>query len=126
MTELNGGRFHRTFMGVFWRKGAGWGWGWGHALSCQTLCDSMDCSPPSSSVHGILQARIMEWLAHSLLQGIVPTQGSNLGLLHCRQALYHLSHQGSPVPRFTRGQIRPYSICYKCVDKKTNSIWKKF
>ena len=54
----------------------------------------MDCSPPSSSVHGILQARIMEWLAHSLLQGIVPTQGSNLGLLHCRQALYHLSHQG--------------------------------
>ena len=34
---------------------------------------------------------------HSLLQGIFPTQGSNLGLLHCRQILYHLSHQGSPV-----------------------------
>ena len=33
---------------------------------------------------------------HSLLQGIFPTQGSNLGLLHCRQILYHLSHQGSP------------------------------
>ena len=32
---------------------------------------------------------------HALLQGIVPTQGSNLGLLHCRQILYHLSHQGS-------------------------------
>ena len=32
---------------------------------------------------------------HSLLQGIVLTQGSNLGLLHCRQILYHLSHQGS-------------------------------
>ena len=31
-----------------------------------------------------------------LLQGIFPTQGSNLGLLHCRQILYHLSHQGSP------------------------------
>ena len=30
---------------------------------------------------------------HSLLQGIVPTQGSNLGLLHCRWILYHLSHQ---------------------------------
>ena len=30
-----------------------------------------------------------------LLQGIFPTQGSNLGLLHCRQTLYHLSHQGS-------------------------------
>ena len=35
--------------------------------------------------------------SHSLLQGIFPTQGSNLGLLHCRQILYHLSHQGSPI-----------------------------
>ena len=34
--------------------------------------------------------------SHSLLQGIFPTQGSNLGLLHCRQILYHLSHQRSP------------------------------
>ena len=30
--------------------------------SCPTLCDPMDCSPPDSSVHGILQARILEWL----------------------------------------------------------------
>ena len=30
--------------------------------SCPTLCDPMDCSPPGSSVHGILQARILEWL----------------------------------------------------------------
>ena len=34
--------------------------------------------------------------SHSLLQGIVPTQGSNPGLLHCRQILYQLSHQGTP------------------------------
>ena len=33
---------------------------------------------------------------HVLLQGIFPTQGSNLGLLHCRQIRYYLSHQGSP------------------------------
>ena len=33
---------------------------------------------------------------HSLLQGIFPIQESNPGLLHCRQILYHLSHQGSP------------------------------
>ena len=31
--------------------------------SCPTLCDPMDCSPPGSSVHGILQARILEWVA---------------------------------------------------------------
>ena len=33
---------------------------------------------------------------HFLLQGIFPTQGLNPGLSHCRQTLYHLSHQGSP------------------------------
>ena len=30
---------------------------------CTTLCDSMDCSPPGSSVNGILQARVLEWFA---------------------------------------------------------------
>ena len=34
--------------------------------------------------------------SHPLLQGIFPTQGLNLGLLHCRQILYSVSHQGSP------------------------------
>ena len=34
--------------------------------SCLTLCDPMDCNPPGSSVHGILQARILEWVAISL------------------------------------------------------------
>ena len=33
--------------------------------SCLTLCEPMDCSPPGSSVHGILQARILEWIAMS-------------------------------------------------------------
>ena len=35
------------------------------AQSCPTLCDPVDCSPPGSSVHGILQARILEWVAIS-------------------------------------------------------------
>ena len=34
--------------------------------SCPTLCDPMDCSPPGSSVHGILQARTLEWVADHL------------------------------------------------------------
>ena len=33
------------------------------ALSCPTLCDPVDCSPPGSSVHEILQARILDWVA---------------------------------------------------------------
>ena len=35
------------------------------AQLCLTLCDPMDCSPPGSSVHGIFQARILEWVASS-------------------------------------------------------------
>ena len=49
---------------------------------CLTLYDPMDCSLPGSSVHGILQARMLEWGCHFLLQGIFPTQGFNLHLLH--------------------------------------------
>ena len=58
--------------------------------SCPILCDPMDYT-----VHGILQARILEWAAFPF-QGIFQTQGSNPGLPYCRQILYLLSHQGSP------------------------------
>ena len=63
--------------------------------SCPTLFDPGDCSLPGSSVHGILQATTGVG-CHSLLQGIFLIQGLNLGLLHCRQILYHLNHQESP------------------------------
>ena len=68
-----------------------------HSLVCRLshimLCDPTDCSPPASSVHRILQARILEWVPIPFLQGIFQTQGSNAGLLHCRQILYRLSHR---------------------------------
>ena len=66
--------------------------------SCQTLCHPMDCSPQGSSVHGILQARILEWVA------MLSSRGSSrlgnqthicLHLLHCRWILYPLKHLGS-------------------------------
>ena len=68
------------------------------AMCCAypTLYNSIDCSPPGSSVQGIPQARILEWVAISFSRGSSHTQGSNPGLPHCRQSPYHLSHQGSP------------------------------
>ena len=96
-------------------------WKWkvkGKSLSHVRFSNPMDCSPSGSSVHGIFQARVIGWGAiafsdrlyspwnfpgrntgvrsHSLLQGFFPTQGSSPGLLHCRQILYHLSHQRRP------------------------------
>ena len=78
----------------------------------------MDCSLPGSSIHGIFQAGVLEWVAISfwlewLFQGIFPTQGSSPGLLNCRQILYQLSHQGSPrilelvAYPFFRGSYQP-------------------
>ena len=68
--------------------------------SCSVMSDSMQ-------PHGLQPARLLcPWGfpskntgvgCHFLLQGIFPTQGSNPGLPHCRQTLYHLSHQGSPL-----------------------------
>ena len=58
---------------------------------CLILCDSMDCSPPGSSVYGNFQARLLEWVAVSSSRGFFPTQGSNPRLLYFllgRQILY--------------------------------------
>ena len=56
----------------------------------------MDCNPAGSSVHGNSPDKNTGVGSQSLLQGIFLTQELNLGLLHCRQILYHLKHQGSP------------------------------
>ena len=65
--------------------------------SCLTHCDPMDCSLPGSFVHGDSPGKNTRVGCHALLQGFLPTQGSNPGLSHCRQILYHVSHQGSPL-----------------------------
>ena len=64
--------------------------------SCPTLCKPMDYT-----VYGALQARILEWVAFSLLQQIFPTQESNQYLLYCKQILHQLSYQGSPFFMFS-------------------------
>ena len=74
--------------------------------SCPTLfATPMDSSPPGSSVHGILQARILEWVAISFSRGS-SLPGSNLGFLHCRQILYHLSQS------FLNPTLTDYSPLY--------------
>ena len=108
----------------------------------------MKCHLPGSFVHGILQARILEWVAvpfsrgssqtrdqtqisHiagsfftiwatskaqngvgslSLLQGIVPIQELNWGLLYCRLILYQLSSQGSP--DLSLGEVKVFTVLH--------------
>ena len=62
---------------------------------CPILCDSMDCSLPASSIHGISQARILEWVAISFSRGSSLSRDQTW--VSCIQwVLYQLSHQGSP------------------------------
>ena len=66
-----------------------------------TFCDLMDFSQPGFSVHGICQARILEWVAISFSRGIFLTWGTNTGVLHWQEDSLPLSHQESPSYFFT-------------------------
>ena len=76
--------------------------------SCLTLSDPMDCSLPGCSVHGILQARILEWAAMSSSRGSFPPRDQTQVSRHCcrwtvhhgaaREAQEHWSGQSIPSP----------------------------
>ena len=73
-----------------------------HSVMSDSLRPCGLCSPPGSSVHGqYFLGKNTGVGCHFLLQEIFLTQGSNLGLQHCRQILYHLSHQGISVNTFS-------------------------
>ena len=68
-------------------------------LSRVRLCDPMDCSPPESSVHGILQARTLEWVAMpSSRRSSQPRDQTRVSWVSCIGwwVLYHWHHLGSP------------------------------
>ena len=86
----------------------------GYAQSCLTLCVSLDCSPPGCSVHGVFQARILDWVAISF------SRGSNLHLLHWQVDSLPWSHQGSSykecmLSNFSRVQFfeTPWTITHQ-------------
>ena len=75
---------------------------------CPTLCDPMDCSPPGSSVHRILQTRRLEWVA--MPSSRRPSRGRDrtpISYIFCigRQVLYHQPHLGSPLSTYPKCQI---------------------
>ena len=63
------------------------------AQLCPTLCNLMDCSPPGSSVYGVLQARILEWVAIPFSSDL-PNLGIEPRSPALQEILYQLTHQG--------------------------------
>ena len=84
------------------------------AQSYLTLCDPMDCSPPGSSVHGVFQSRILEWVIISSSRGISQTQGSNQCFLCLLQILYLLSHQRNPLLPLVTMKLFTVSVSLFC------------
>ena len=66
------------------------------AQSCPTLCTPMDGSPPGSSVHGILQARILKWIAIPFSRRSSQPRDQTRVSCIAGRFFYCLSHQGSP------------------------------
>ena len=76
---------------------------------CLTLCDSMDCSPPGSSVHGILQGRILEWVAISFSRGSSHMKTESTSPAWQVDSL-PLSHQGSPNSYYSINYFKEISL----------------
>ena len=94
------------------------------SLSHVQLCNPMDCScwAPLSMKFSRPAHRVS---CHFLLQGIFPTQGSNPGLLHCRQILYHLSHQGRLYKRSYSRWKKSSEHGALCEKEKEHLVWEK-
>ena len=77
-------------------------WDWPAAAarllqSCLTLCDPKDCSPPGSSLHGVLQARILEWVAMPFSRESSPPRDRTHISWIGRWILYHWATMRSPI-----------------------------
>ena len=79
---------------------------------CPTLCHPMDCNPPGFSVHGILQARILKWVANPFSRGPSrPRDQTHVSYFSCtgKWVLYHWCHLGipetSPLPDNSRSHL---------------------
>ena len=90
---------------------------------CLTLCDPMDCNPPGCSVHGILQTRILEWLA-MLSLGILPNRGSNPSFIpfpHWQVGSLPLAPPGKPLQAIYMVSV---ATCAVVTQKQTKVIHK--
>ena len=93
------------------------------AQSSLTLCDPMDCSPPGSSVHRILQARTLEWVAFPPPRGL-PNPGIEpnlLHLVHWQAGSLPLAPPGKPLGR-SPGEGKGYPLQYSNLENSTDCI----
>ena len=83
------------------------------AQLCLTLCDPMDCRPPSSSVHGILQARILEWVAIPFSRGsFQPRDRTQVSCIAGRFFTVWSNREAPDWKGVLKGYYKLYSLSY--------------
>ena len=95
--------------------------------SCPTLCNPMDCSPPGSSVCGIFQARILEWVAIASSRGSsCPRDGTHVSCIG-RQILYHCVTWEVPHPARARARAHArthaHTHTHPCIYPMLTAAW---
>ena len=91
--------------------------------SCLILCDPVDCSPPGSSVRGISQARILEWVAISFSRGSSQPREPTSPALAGRFFFLPLSHWGNSAGLLGVSQIFQTLSCFHAFSQATQSSW---
>ena len=95
--------------------------------SCLTLCDPMHCSPPGSSIHGILRARILAWVAMPSSKGSSPSRDqtpSLLPLLHWQAGSSPLAPPGKPQSNYTPIKTKEVLLLKRKKETKRDSSFK--
>ena len=93
--------------------------------ACPAVCDPMDCSPPGSSVHGILQTRILEWVVMPSSSGSSqPRDWSHISHVSCvgRKVLYHQCHLGNSYTCICTQIMWFYACIHVYVYMKTHCV----
>ena len=96
--------------------------------SCPTLCDPVDCSPPGSSVQGISQARVLEWIAISSSRGSSwPRDWTRVSRVSCiGRRVLPLSHWGSHVDQKIKYWSKHISLGFCLRYRKSLYCWSSF
>ena len=97
--------------------------------SCSILCNPMDCSPPDSSVHGVLQARVLECVAMLSSRGIASTQESNLylmslaltGIFFTTSTTWEVQYKHTYIHTYTH--TRMYIYIYIYIERERERIY---
>ena len=95
--------------------------------SYPALCDPMDCSPPGSSVCGILQAKMLEWVAMFSSRGSFQSRNQTLlHLLHWQAVLYHQHHLGSLNQACSNIKLKRETIKERVDNKSKSRVARKY